>query len=81
MSSLDYGALGAMQGPPPGPLDQQGQPGSDPLGALQDAIHSVTAAMVALPDPRDTQDAAQALRILAGVQTRLMSGANAAPQG
>ena len=64
-----------MQGPPP--QDQ----GSDPLAALQDAIHAVAAAMASLPDPQDTQDAAQALLGLSKIQTRLMGQQSAAPQG
>ncbi len=92
MSAADYGQIGpmlgqqpagvpsALQGLGPSPDTPEAQQ-ADPLSSLQDAIHSVTAAMVALPDPQDTQDAAQALTILARIQTRQMRGAGAAPQG
>lgn len=76
--------------PEPGPpqpdvsalmAQQPDQEGPDPLSALQDAIHAVAAAMGALPDPQDTQDAAQAMLTLSKIQTRLMNqAAPGAPQ-
>jgi hypothetical protein len=52
------------------------------LQSLQDAIHSVAAAMAALPGAQDTQDAAQALVQLSRIQTRLMQNAGSgAPAG
>ena len=77
-------SLGGIPGLPPGlppqlamqPPDAQG---ADPLASVQDAIHAVSAAMTALPDAQSTQEAAQALVILARIQTRLMT--SAAPQG
>lgn len=85
---MDPAALAAMlgqQGPPgaaslhPPQADDPGD-ATDPLGALQDAIHAATTAMVALPDPQDVQDVAGALQVLARVQTRLMKS-NAPAQG
>ncbi len=74
------GGAPAFSGGFPAQLQQpQPEPPSDPLAALQDAIHSVTAAMQALPSPQDTQDAAQALLQLSRIQTRLMQSAS--PQG
>jgi hypothetical protein len=51
------------------------------LQSLQDAIHSVAAAMASLPGAQDTQDAAQALLQLSRIQTRLMGPQGAAPNG
>ncbi len=76
--------LGGQQGAPgPSalgmPQDQQ-QQGPDPLSSLQDAIHSVMSAMVALPNPQDTHEAGKAVTLLTGIQTRLMSGPPGAAQ-
>lgn len=66
-------ALAALPGEPP-------SDGPDELGSLQDAIHSVAAAMSALADPQDTQDCAQALLTLTKIQTRRMAtGAGGPP--
>jgi len=46
----------------------------DPLQTLQTCIQALPGVIAALPDPRDTQDAIRALQILAGIQTRLMTG-------
>jgi hypothetical protein len=51
------------------------------LQSLQDAIHSVAAAMASLPGAQDTPDAAQALLQLSRIQTRLMGPQGAAPNG
>lgn len=59
--------------------DSGGQ--ADPLGVLQEAIHSVAAAMTALPDAADTHDVGKALVLLAGVQKRLMQGSGGPPAG
>lgn len=68
-------ALSGMLGQPP-PEDQP-----DPLQVLQDAIHAVAAALHALPDAEDTQNATQALLVLSKIQTKLMSsGAAGAAQ-
>lgn len=53
--------------------DQPDQPGQDPLQVLQEVLNDVHRLIAVLPDPQDTQDAIQAMRVLAGVQTRLMS--------
>jgi len=53
---------------PPGPEEMQ----PDPLQAVQDALHSVAAAVTALPGPQDVQDATQAMLVLSRIQTRLM---------
>lgn len=54
-------------------------PGPDPLGKLQDAIHSVAEAVAAPPDPQDTQEATACLLALTKIQTRLMQGGGGAP--
>lgn len=80
----DAAGLGALLGNPSGPPlpnDLAGGPPAeapDPLSSLQDAIHAVAAAISALPDPQDTQDATAAMLTLAKVQTRLMG--NSGPQ-
>lgn len=95
MSTMDH--MGPMLGqqdagtgaPPPAdlaailgqPQQDQGAPGSDALGALQDAIHATAAAMTALPDAADTHDVGKALVLLAGVQKRLMQGSGGPQAG
>ncbi len=81
----ELAALLGGQQTPPGPSalgmpQDQPQQGGDPLSALQDAIHAAVGAQVALPNPQDTQDVAQAILILSKVQTRLMSGPPGAAQ-
>lgn len=48
------------------------------LSALQQAINLIPQVMAALPDPQDVHDVATCLRVLTGVQKRLMG---AGPQG
>lgn len=73
--------LAGGNAPPPLPEGLQGpddySESSDPLKVLQDCIESLPKVIAALPDPQDTQDAIQALHILAKIQTRL-SGKQAA---
>lgn len=59
----------------------QGSSQEDPLQVLQECIQALPGVIAALPDPQDVQDAVQALHILSRIQTRLMKGQNAAPQG
>lgn len=68
--------LAALLGQPGGSNDQP----PDALASLQDAIHSVVAAMSALGEAQDTHDAAKALTTLTGIQTRLMASGAQAPR-
>lgn len=68
---LDLPSLLAAQGQ--GGQTEPDQGGQDPLQVLQEVLNDVHRLIAVLPDPQDTQDAVQALRVLAGVQTRLMS--------
>lgn len=72
MSALDFGAMSGMAG------DAAPQP-PDPLTALQDAIHAVTACLLAVTDPQDNSDVANALGTLARVQARMMKAAPGGP--
>ena len=78
-------AMMAAGGAPPAPPLPQGleddQPTGDPLGCLKDVIDDFPRLLTELQDPRDVQDAVKALQILAGIQTRLMSGGPSGPQG
>ena len=68
--------LGGNGAPPStGPQDDGG------LGALQEVINLMPKVMSALPDPNDVHDAATCLRVLTGIQKRLMSGGPGAGQG
>lgn len=88
MSTIDYGNMPQPQGEQLpanvaqllGGAQQQPDAAPDPLGALQDAIHAVAAALSALPDAQDTQDATQAMLTLAKIQTRLMSAQQQGPR-
>lgn len=71
------GLPAALQGPPPGQDDDQGY---SELDCLKDVIDDFPRLLTELTDPKDVQDAVSALRLLAGVQTRLMS-AQAGPGG
>lgn len=54
---------------------QGGQPGQgegDPLEELKDVIDSVHQLLATLPDPQDVHDTVTALRLLTGVQKRIM---------
>ena len=57
----------------------------DPLAAVQECINDLHAAMPAFHDPQDTMDITNALRLLMGIQKRLMSpqqaGNGPQPQG
>jgi len=80
------GLLGGGGGqPPPAGLTplEQGEPADkeNPLDVLQECIQALPGVIAALPDPQDTQDAVQALHILARIQTRLMARQNAASPG
>lgn len=74
---LDPAVLAQLgdQGAPPLPQGLQGEDdyseSNDPLKVLQDCIEGLPKVIAALPDPQDTQDAIQALHILAKIQTRL----------
>ena len=66
-------------GPPPATnSDDGGAKQTDPLTAIQDSIDNVHQLMVSLTDPTDVHDATTALRLLTGIQKRLMG--NGAPQ-
>lgn len=72
-----------LQGPPPGLppggiAEMMGQPEQEPdqdspLEAVQDAINGMHDLLVTLTDPADVNQAAQAFKILTGLQARLMS--------
>lgn len=72
----------APQGLPAGlgPDTDGGDPGYSELDCLKDVIDDFPKLLTELKDPKDVQDAVSALRLLAGVQTRLMS-AQAGPSG
>lgn len=57
----------------------------DPLAAVQECINDLHAAMPAFHDPQDTMDITNALRLLMGIQKRLMQpqqgGNGPQPQG
>lgn len=52
----------------------------DPLEAVQDAINGMHDLLVTLRDPADVNQAAQAFKILTGLQAKLMANAQT-PQG
>ena len=65
-----------------GQPDQDDQGGYSQLDCLRDVIDDFPKLLTELTDPKDVQDAVSALRLLAGVQTRLMAGQGGAqPQG
>ena len=73
-------------GPPAGLPAGLGQPpqqdqdeGYDQLSCLRDVIDDFPRLLTELKDPKDVQDAVSALRLLAGIQTRLMGPANGSP--
>lgn len=80
MSSLLQGGYAP---PPNGIADMVGKPASegpskDPLQAVQEAINDIHELMVTVKDPQDVNNIAGCLKILAGVQQRLMASAQAA---
>jgi hypothetical protein len=72
--------MAALQGGQGGQGGPGGGQGPDPLQTLQDVIQLLPGLMAVLPDPRDTQDVAQALLIMTRIQSRLMAGAAGGPQ-
>ncbi len=78
--------LPGPSGPVPGGLYDQGAPPPEPaadggLGVLQDCIECGTQLLAALHDPQDVNQAASALKLLTGIQARLMAQAQSGPQG
>jgi len=71
LAALQAGA-GAGQAMPAALQPEHGQYPHDPLEAVQTCINDLHGAMVALKDPQDTQDIAQALLVLQRIQNRLM---------
>ncbi len=69
-------ALLAGHGPGAPPPDQDDQGGGDKgLQALQEIIDEFPDLLVAVKDPTDVHDATTCLRVLTGIQKRMMGGA------
>jgi hypothetical protein len=80
-----------MAPPPPGALselfgghmpqdaDEQPQPHDGGLHALQEVLDEFPALLTALHDPGDVHDATTALRLLTGIQKRMMGQTGGPP--
>lgn len=64
---LPQGGISQMIGQPPA-----APPDADPLVALQEAIDGIHDLMRTLPDPQDVNNVAGCLKILTGIQARMM---------